>query len=152
MDRMIDMVFAPKSGFVKRFRRSILRILAGGVALSVVTLVGSPFETHRGAVALIYLMIVAVVALTGDLVSSTVIAIAATLCLLYFFAPPPGSAGIDRPLDVAALVTFLATAAILTYLISRMQHLTQELRRREAYLAESAEANAYGELGLAGNG
>ena len=137
MGRMIAMAFAPKIGFVNRVRQSIVRILLGGVALSLVTLVGAPFETHRGAVALIYLMIVAVVSLTGDLVSSAVIAIAATLCLRYFFAPPPSSAGMDRPLDVAALVTFLATAAIITRLISRMQQLTQELRRREAYLAEA---------------
>jgi len=134
---MIAMAFALKIGFVNRVRQSIVRMLLGGLALSLVTLVGAPFETHRGAVALIYLMIVAVVSLTGDLVSSAVIAIAATLCLRYFFAPPPSSAGMDRPLDVAALVTFLATAAIITRLISRMQHLTQELRRREAYLAEA---------------
>jgi PAS domain S-box-containing protein len=137
MGRMIAMAFAPKMGFVNRVRQSIVRMLLGGVALSLVTLVGAPFETHRGAVALIYLMIVAVVSLTGDLVSSAVIAIAATLCLRYFFATPLSSAGMDRPLDVAALVTFLATAAIITRLISRMQHLTQELRRREAYLAEA---------------
>src|SRR5467141_259388 len=137
MGRMIAMAFAPKIGFVNRVRQSIVRILLGGVALSLVTLVGAPFETNSGAVALIYLMIVAVVSLTGDLVSSAVIAIAATLCLRYFFAPPPSSAGMDRPLDVAALVTFLATAAIITRLISRMQQLTQELRRREAYLAEA---------------
>src|SRR6202040_4372491 len=55
--------------------------------------------------------------------------------------------GIDRPLDVAALVTFLATAAILTYLISRMQHLTQELRRREAYLAEAQRLTHTGSWG-----
>jgi len=134
---MIAMAFALKIGFVNRVRQSIVRMLLGGLALSLVTLVGAPFETHRGAVALIYLMIVAVVSLTGDLVSSAVIAIAATLCLRYFFAPPPSSAGMDRPLDVAALVTFLATAAIITRLISRMQQLTQELRRREAYLAEA---------------
>jgi PAS domain S-box-containing protein len=137
MGRMTDLVFGPKSGFADRVRQSIVRIVLGGVGLSLVTFVGSPFETHRGAVALIYLMIVAVVSLTGDLVSSAAIAIAATLCLRYFFAPPPSSAGMDKPLDIAALATFLATAAIITRLISRMQQLTQELRRREAYLAEA---------------
>src|SRR5713101_4603851 len=137
MGRMTDLVFGPKSGFADRVRQSIVRIVLGGMGLSLVTFVGSPFETHRGAVALIYLMIVAVVSLTGDLVSSAAIAIAATLCLRYFFAPPPSSAGMDNPLDIAALVTFLATAAIITRLISRMQQLTQELRRREAYLAEA---------------
>jgi PAS domain S-box-containing protein len=134
---MTNLVFGPKSGFADRVRKSIVRIVLGGVGLSLVTFVGSPFKTHRGAVALIYLMIVAVVSLTGDLVSSAAVAIAATLCLRYFFAPPPSSAGMDKPLDIAALVTFLATAAIITQLISRMQQLTQELRRREAYLAEA---------------
>ncbi len=131
------MAFAPKSGSASRVGLFIARFLLGGVALAVVTLIGSPFEVHRGAVALTYLMIVAVVSLTGDLISSAAIAIAAALCLRYFFAPPTGSARIDKPLDVAALVTFLATAAIITRLISKMQQLTQELQRREAYLAEA---------------
>jgi PAS domain S-box-containing protein len=134
---MIDMAFAPKSVSANRVGQSIVRFLLGGVALAVVTLIGSPFEAYRGAIALIYLMIVAVVSLTGDLVSSVAIAIAAVLCLRYFFAPPPESARIDKPLDIAALVTFLATAAIITRLISKMQQLTQELQRREAYLAEA---------------
>ncbi len=125
----------------------MVRVLLGGLGLSLVTFFASPFETHRGAVALIYLMIVAVVSLTGDFVSSASIAIAATLCLRYFFAPPPSTPGIDKPLDVAALVTFLATAAIITRLISKMQRLTEELRRREAYLAEAQRLSHTGSFG-----
>jgi PAS domain S-box-containing protein len=137
MSRVVDMAFAPKGGSPNRVRRSLRRILLGGVALTIVTLIGSPFLVHRGAVALLYLMIVAVVSLTGDLISSATIAIAATLCLRFFFAPPPALARIDRPLDIAALFTFLATAAIITHLVSKMQQLTHELRRREAYLREA---------------
>jgi signal transduction histidine kinase len=147
MAGMIHMAFAPKSGFANRVRQSIVRVLLGGVALSVVTLFGSPFKIYRGAVALIYLLIIAVVSLTGDLVSSAAIAIAATLCLRYFFAPPASSARIDQPLDIAALVTFLATAAVVTRLISKMQQLTQELRRREAYLAEAQRLSHTGSFG-----
>src|SRR5712692_8434021 len=147
MGRMTDLVFGPKSGFADRVRQSIVRIVLGGMGLSLVTFVGSPFETHRGAVALIYLMIVAVVSLTGDLFSSAAIAIAATFFLRYFFAPPPSSAGMDKPLDIAALVTFLATAAIITRLISKMQRLTEELRRREAYLAEAQRLSHTGSFG-----
>src|SRR5229473_493293 len=147
MGRMTDLVFGPKSGFADRVRQSIVRSVLGGMGLSLVTFVGSPFETHRGAVALIYLMIVAVVSLTVDFVSSASIAIAATLCLRYFFAPPPSTPGIDKPLDVAALVTFLATAAIITRLISKMQRLTEELRRREAYLAEAQRLSHTGSFG-----
>ena len=131
------MAFAPKSVSANRIGQSIVRFLLGGMALTLVTLIGSPFEAQRGAIALIYLMIVAVVSLTGDLISSAAIAIAAALCLRYFFAPPPESTRIDKPLDIAALVTFLATAAIITRLISKMQQLTQELQRREAHLAEA---------------
>jgi PAS domain S-box-containing protein len=115
------MIFAPKKGFTARMRQSIARIALGGAGLAAVTLVAYPFETHRGAVALTYLVIIAVVSLTGDFVSSATIAIAAVLCLRYFFAPPPSTPGIDRPLDVAALFTFLATAAIITQLISKMR-------------------------------
>ena len=141
------MTFAANRGLVKRVRQSILRILFGGAALSLVTLIGSPFKNYRGAVALIYLMIVAVVSMTGDLVSSAGLAIAATLCLRYFFAPPLSSARIDEPLDIAALVTFLATAVVITRLIYKMQKLTQELRRREAYLAEAQKLSHTGSFG-----
>jgi PAS domain S-box-containing protein len=125
------------SALINKLRQSIVRVLLGGVALALVTLIGSPFKTYRGAVALVYLMIVAVVSLTGDLFSSAILAIAASLCLRFFFAPPPSSARIDEPLDIAAFITFLATAAVITHLISKMQLLTQELRHREAYLAEA---------------
>src|SRR5260370_29035371 len=117
---MIDMAFAPKSGFANKVRQSMVRVLLGGLGLSLVTFFASPFETHRGAVALIYLMIVAVVSLTGDFVSSASIAIAATLCLRYFFAPPPSSAGMDNPLDIDAFVTFLSSAAIIPLAIFRI--------------------------------
>jgi PAS domain S-box-containing protein len=137
MSRVVDMAFASRRDSPNRIGRSLVRILLGGVALAIVTLIGSPFIVHRGAVALLYLMIVAVISLTGDLISSATIAVAATLCLRFFFAPPPEIARIDRPLDIAALVTFLATAAVITHLVSKMQQLTQELRRREAYLAEA---------------
>jgi PAS domain S-box-containing protein len=122
------MIFAPKKGFTAGTWQSIARIALGGAGLAVVTLVAYPFETHRGAVALSYLMIVAMVSLTGDFVSSATIAIAAVLCLRYFFAPPPSTAGIDKPLDVAAFVTFLATAAIITRLISKMRRSLEDNR------------------------
>jgi PAS domain S-box-containing protein len=131
------MTFATNGGLVNKVRQTILRILLGGLAVSLVTLLGSPFKNYRGAAALIYLMIVAVVSLTGDLFSSSVIALTAAVCLRYSFAPPPPTERIDDPLDIAALVTFVATAVVVTRLISRMQHLTHELQRREAYLSEA---------------
>ena len=137
MGRRAGSASTARSRLISKIRQSIVRILLGGVAVALVTLIGSPFKTYRGAVALIYLMIVAVVSLTGDLLSSSVIAVAASLCLRYFFAPPPSSPRIDEPLDIAAFVTLVATAGVITHLVSKMQRLNQELRRREAYLTEA---------------
>ena len=137
MNRTVGVAFAPKSSLVHRIRQSAMRVLLGAAALSAVTLFASPFKVYRGAVALVYLVVVAVVSLTGDLVSSGAIALAAALCLRQFFAPPVPSSRIDQPLDIAALITFAATAVVVTRLISKMQRLTEELRLREAYLAEA---------------
>jgi PAS domain S-box-containing protein len=115
------MASAPKNRIADKVRRSIIRIVLGGGGLALVTLLGYPFETHRGAVALIYLMVVVMVSLTGDFVASAFTATAAILCLRYFFAPPPSTPGIDKPLDIAALITFLATGAVITRLISQMR-------------------------------
>jgi signal transduction histidine kinase len=120
-DRMVDAAFAPKNHFADRLRQSIAGIVLGGAGLALITFVGAGFERYRGAAALLYLMVVALVSLTGDFVSSAAVAITAILCLRYFFAPPAATAGIDKPLQVAALVTFLATAAIITRLISKMR-------------------------------
>jgi signal transduction histidine kinase len=118
---MIDTAFAPMNRFADRLRLSIVGIVLGGAGLALITFVASGFERYRGAVALLYLMVVALVSLTGDFVSSAAIAITAILCLRYFFAPPAATSGIDKPLQLAALVTFLATAAIITRLISKMR-------------------------------
>jgi PAS domain S-box-containing protein len=147
VSRMSETAFAGKGRFVKMAWRSIVRILLGGVAVSVVSLFASPFKVYRGAVALVYLTIVAGVSLTGDLVASGAIAVGAALCLRYFFAPPFSGVRIDKPLDTAALITFLALAVVVTRLISKMQRLNQELRRREAYLAEAQRLSHTGSFG-----
>jgi PAS domain S-box-containing protein len=141
------MAFATMNDITHRVRQSILRIVLGGAGIALITLLSFPFEAHRGAVALIYLMVVVMISLAGDFVSSAFVAIAAILCLRYFFAPPPSTPGIDKPLDVAAFVTFLSTAAIITRLISKREQLTQDLRRRGAYLAEAQRLSHTGSFG-----
>src|SRR5580692_12140616 len=120
MSWMADIAFSTKNSFADRVRHSAARFLLGDIWLALVTLLSSRFELHRGAVSLFYLTVVAVASLTGDFVSSAGIAITAILCLRYFITLPPSTPEIGRPLEIAAVVSYFATATIVTRLISKM--------------------------------
>ena len=120
MNLMADIAFSTKNSFADRVRQSVARFLLGGIGLALVTLLSSRFELRSGVASLFYLTVVAVVSLTGDFVSSAGIAITAILCLRYFITLPPSTPEIGRPLEIAAVVSFFATATIVTHLISKM--------------------------------
>jgi formate hydrogenlyase transcriptional activator len=120
MSWMADIAFSTKNSFADRVRQSVARFLLGGIGLALVTLLSSRFELRSGVASLFYLTVVAVVSLTGDFVSSAGIAITAILCLRYFITLPPSTPEIGRPLKIAAVVSFFATATIVTHLISKM--------------------------------
>jgi formate hydrogenlyase transcriptional activator len=120
MSWMADIAFSTKNSFADRVRQSVARFLLGGIGLALVTLLSSRFELRSGVASLFYLTVVAVVSLTGDFVSSAGIAITAILCLRYFITLPPSTPEIGRPLEIAAVVSFFATATIVTHLISKM--------------------------------
>jgi formate hydrogenlyase transcriptional activator len=120
MNLMADIAFSTKNSFADRAWQSVARFLLGGIGLALVTLLSSRFELRSGVTSLFYLTVVAVVSLTGDFVSSAGIAITAILCLRYFITLPPSTPEIGRPLEIAAVVSYFATATIVTRLISKM--------------------------------
>jgi formate hydrogenlyase transcriptional activator len=120
MSSMADIAFSTKNSFADKVRQSVARFLLGGIGLALVTLLSSRFELRSGVASLFYLTVVAVVSLTGDFVSSAGIAITAILCLRYFITLPPSTPEMRRPLEIAAVVSFFATATIVTHLISKM--------------------------------
>jgi PAS domain S-box-containing protein len=128
MSSMADIAFSTKNSFVDRVRQSLARFLLGGIGLGLLTFLSSRFELRRGAVSLLYLTLVAMVSLTGDLVASAGIAITAILCLQYVIAIPPSTPEISGPLEIAAVISFFATATIITRLISKMHKSLAENR------------------------
>jgi formate hydrogenlyase transcriptional activator len=128
MNWMADIAFTTKNSFADRVRQSLARFLLGGIGLGLVTFLSSRFELRRGAVSLLYLTVVAMVSLTGDLVASAGIAITAILCLQYVIAIPPSTPEISGPLEIAAVISFFATATIITRLISKMHKSLAENR------------------------
>src|SRR5580704_2515677 len=122
MNWMADIAFTTENSFADRVRQSLARFLLGGLGLGLVTFLSSRFELGRGAVSLLYLTVIVVVSLTGDFVSSAGIAITAILCLRYFIAIPPSNPEISGPLEITVIVSFFATATIITRLISKMHN------------------------------
>jgi formate hydrogenlyase transcriptional activator len=120
MSWLADIAFTTKNSFADRVRQLVARLLLGGLGLALVTFLSSRFELRRGAVSLLYLTVVAMVSLTGDLVASAGIAITAILCLHYIIAIPPSTLEISGPLEITAVISFFATATIITRLISKM--------------------------------
>ena len=77
--------------------------------------------------ALLYLIIVVFVSLTGDFVASAVVSMGALLCLSYFLSPPGFLLGLDQPLNLVALLGFLTAALVVTSLVSRRRASFQEI-------------------------
>jgi len=107
-----------------RFWHSAAQSLLGSLGLASLTFVC--FRLHLRS-ALLYLIVVVLVSLTGDFVSSAFVSIVAFLCLAYFFTPPIFSLGLTDPLNVLALLAFLTTALVITRLVSNVRKSFQEI-------------------------
>jgi two-component system sensor histidine kinase KdpD len=87
--------------------------LAAAVAIAAVTACRFWLQlTNPTIAALSYLLIVLVTAARSSLAASIGVSISADLCLNYFFMPPIGTFAIEEPQNLAALLVFLAVAAI----------------------------------------
>ena len=112
-----------------RFRRSAAQCLLGSIAVALLTFVCFRLHVNLAIAALLYLIVVVLLSVTDGLVPSVLVSIIAVLCLNYFFAPPLFSLEVDDPLDIVALITFVGTALLITYLMSRRKRAEEALSR-----------------------
>ena len=133
-----------------RFWRSVAQFLLGGLAVALLTFVC--FRLHAGVriVAVLYLILVIVLSLSGAFVPSILISIAAVLCLDYFFTKPIFSLRLYDPVDVVVVIAFFATASTISLLVLQRKRAEDALReseqRRRADEAEVALHEARLEL------
>jgi K+-sensing histidine kinase KdpD len=78
-------------------------ILLGGAALALLTLVGLWLDLNLGTASLIYVIVIVLVSLRGNLIPAVVLSIIAAGCLDYFFTVPHFSLEIDTPQDTVAV-------------------------------------------------
>jgi K+-sensing histidine kinase KdpD len=133
-----------------RFWRSPAQFLLAGLAVSLLTFVCFRLHARVSVVAVLYLIIVIVLSISGAFVPSILISVAAVLCLDYFFTEPTFSLRLYDPVDVAFVIAFLTTASTISLLVLQRKRAEDALReseqRRRADEAEVALHEARLEL------
>src|SRR5438477_7028764 len=114
-----------KRGETQRLWPTSARCGLGVVAVAALT--GILYRLNFRS-ALLYLIVVVFVALTGDFVASAVVSVAAFLSLAYFLTPRGSPAGVADLLSIVALPSFLTMAFVITRLVSRWRASLREVR------------------------
>jgi len=130
----------PPDAEPKRFFPPGGEFLVGILALALITLAAMRFHVQEfpprasigpGTVSLLYLIVVVFVSLRAGFVFSVVASLIAAFCLSYFVLPLFSALRVKNPLDIVAIIAFLATASVINGVVARVRRLT------EAKLAES---------------
>ncbi len=100
-----------------RVRRTLYGIVAVVLATALC------FRLHLGASGTIpvYLLIVVLSSLAGDLLSAAIISLLSVLSLDYFFTSPLFSLRVSNPTEILALLSFAMTALVITRLVTRVR-------------------------------
>ena len=106
--------------------RSAGRCLFGIIALVGVTFVCFRLRLNIATSGFLYLIVIVVLSLAGDVVSSILIAICAAGCLSYFFTPPIFSFRVNDPQELIGIIAFLTTSLVISRLVSKLHAKSEE--------------------------
>ena len=109
----------------KTIKRAVSQSLIASLILVSLTFVCYRLRLNLTTAALLYVIVVVLLARAGDFASSIVASIIATLCLVHL-APPAFSFRVDDPLDDVAIAAFLVTSLIVSRLVSRLRQMAEE--------------------------
>jgi two-component system sensor histidine kinase KdpD len=119
-----------------RYWRFAVRVIAGALAVGLVTAVAYLLHLNVTIPAFLYLLVVVNLSLVGGFAEAAVVSVVAVGCLDYFLIPPALEWQITEPADTVGLITFWATSLVITRLVSnsRRQAGAAEKKHREAAL------------------
>src|SRR6185295_13430833 len=116
------------------FWRSAAQCLAGTIAIALITLVGFRLQLNLATAVCLYLVVVVLLSLQGNLLSSTVVSLIAAGCFLYFLSPPIFTFRISDPTEVVVIIVFLILSTLITHFVSRGRQASEELREQASLL------------------
>ena len=109
-----------------RFNRSDIEQAAqwsatGLFGLALLTLIAFRLHLNFTAASFCYLLLVVLLSLSGNLISSGLVSLLAVGCLDYFFVEPVLSLRVEKPVNVLALASFLVTGLIIARLVAKVR-------------------------------
>ena len=90
---------------------------------------GSRGQIEQAHAAFVYILIVLGATAAGERWLGIVVALLGFLSINYFFQPPFDTLTVNKPLDLLALVAYLATALVANHLLARAQTEAERARR-----------------------
>lgn len=117
-----------------RFWRSAARWLLGSTAVLLLTFVCFHFPLDPTTVALLYLILIAVVALTGAIGPTILASLVGVLCFDFFFTVPLFQIRLTLTLDIVAVIAFTGTAFVVSSLASTRKRDNAALREQASLL------------------
>jgi signal transduction histidine kinase len=124
---------------ISRPRRSATLCLLGVIVLAALTSVCFRLQIDITTAGFLYLIVIVLLSLAGNLICSIITSIVAAGCLDYFFTPPIFSFRVDNPLNVAAIVAFLTTSSVISWLVSEVRSISQALSSASRKLVDAEE-------------
>ena len=119
------------------------QLLLGAAGLAVITLVCFQLGVGLASTAFAYVTLVTVLSLIGSFIGAVILSIVAVACLNYFFAPPLFSFRVDYPLDILAIVAFLAVSLQVTALMARLRKTAEDTEASRRELVDTIPALAW---------
>jgi two-component system sensor histidine kinase KdpD len=99
-------------------------------ALALVTFASRAAGLNATTVGFVYLIVVLLISVRGDLLVGTVSSVVATLCYNYFFFPPLHTLTIAEPANWFALTAFLISSVTVNRLVVAARTLAQKAEQR----------------------
>jgi signal transduction histidine kinase len=119
-------------------KRSMAQCVIASATLAVLTGISYRLHLNIATVSLLFVIVVAVLARVGTLVSSIVASIVAVVFLAHL-APPAFSFRIGDPLDAVAIAAFFVTSIMIASLVSRVRTQGEEALSSVSHRVVEAE-------------
>ena len=122
--------------------------LSGIAAIALATFICFHFQVHLPTPSCSYFIIIVLLSLRGNLVSSIIVSLFAVICLDYYFLPPIFSLNLTDSRDIVSAATFITAAFVISSLVSRVRTLMAEkLQKSENYLSQAQQLSHTGSFG-----
>jgi PAS domain S-box-containing protein len=116
---------------IRDWRKAVAWLLFGCVILAIISALGVWLGLRLAAASLLYITVVIILSMAGNVLPAIMLGLIAALSLDYFFVEPKFSFEIAQPQDAISVVVFIFAAALVATLVERTRRLGETAALRE---------------------